>query len=83
MMKIINDDALHRLYSPSASILAIMHRYDLTQKQISKALDYSPVRINRWVKSKQPIGVTSYRRIMKVFPEFINRVDYDGVYRNA
>jgi hypothetical protein len=82
-MEVINDDALHSIYSSSASMLAIMHRYDLTQIQLSRALDYTPVSINRWTRGKQPIGILGYKRIMKVFPEFINKVDYDGVYVNV
>jgi len=73
---------LHRLYSSSASILAIQQRYSLSMEEVAKTLSMPLEVLRECIKGILPIGIDNYKKIMEHFPEFTNRVDYDDLYRN-
>ena len=68
---------LHDKYTTSAAMLQIKRYYNLTNVELANKLMTDVELVDRWVKGVEQMKPSGYTRVIGVFPEMKNRIDYE------
>jgi len=72
---------LHDMYSSSATVHLICHKYKINQSQLARNLGVTKELVSIWKSSRQEIGLKMYREIVKLYPELEGRICFTGTYK--